>query len=251
LHKVEILKMRLTVGIIILSAVLGLTACGQASPTATAQPPASATIDYCSPENVRGVAGAVNEFMRRFDDASVLASNVPRSQLAPHISVLQDIRRGAQDQRVPSCLSQLKQLQLVHMNTVINTLLAFLGGGSQSGVSQGIEVARQQHDEYVLELARLMGVTPVVVTPPPTVPVTPGAQPGPGIVAINPGPFPINLRAAPDRAGELVATLDVGQSVTALAASSDGQWYQVVVPGRPDETAWILAIEVRLVNATP
>lgn len=236
----------------VLIASLVLTACGgRSAPEATLAPTASATFDYCSSENVRGAAGAVNEFMRRFDDGSVLASNVPRSQLAPHISALQDIRRGAQDQGVPSCLTELKRLQLVHMNTVINTLLAFLGGGSQSGVTQGIEVARQQHDDYVLELARLMGVTPVVLTPPPTQPVTPGAVPGPGIVAINPGPFPINLRATPAGDGDLVATLDVGQSVTALAASSDGQWYQVVVPGRPDETAWVLATDVRLVNATP
>jgi hypothetical protein len=236
----------------ILTAALILTACSAlGAPTATQAPTASPTFDYCGPEGIKGVAGAVNEFMRRFDDESVLASNVPRSQLAPHISALQTIRRGAQDQRVPSCLTHLKQLQLVHMNTVINTLLAFLGGGSQSGVTQGIEVARQQHDEYVLELARLMGVTPVVVTPPPTQPVTPGAQPGPGIVALNPGPFPINLRATPAMDGELVTTLDVGQSVTALAASSDGQWYQVVVPGRPDQTAWVLATEVRLISATP
>jgi len=234
------------------AAVLILTACGgQAAPTVTPSPAVSPTFDICSPANIKGAAGAVNEFMRQFDDESVLASNVPRGQLAPHISALQGIRRGAQDQRVPGCLTQLKQLQLVHMNTVINTLLAFMGGGSQSGVTQGIEVARQQHDEYVLELARIMGVTPVVVTPPPTQPVTPGAVPGPGIVAVNPGPFPINLRASPSLDGELVTTLDVGQSVTALAASSDGQWYQVVVPGKPDQTAWVLATEVRLVEATP
>ena len=236
----------------VLLAALVLAACGgQATPAATELPSASPTIDVCGPENIKGAAGAVNEFMRRFDDESVLSSNVPRSQLAPHISALQTIRRGAQDQRVPSCLTQLKQLQLIHMNTVINTLLAFLGGGSQSGVSQGIETARQQHDEYVLELARLMGVTPVVLTPPPTQAVTPGALPGPGLVAVNPGPFPVNLRSAPSADGDLVTTLDVGASVNALAASSDGQWYQVVVPGRPDETAWVLATDVRLVTGTP
>ena len=218
----------------ITAGALVLAACGaQGTRAATVVPTASRTPDYLQPREHQGAAGAVNEFMRRFDDESVLASNVPRSQLAPHISALQTIRRGAQDQRVPVCLTELKQLQLVHMNTVINTLLAFLGGGSQSGVSQGIETARQQHDEYVLELARLMGVTPVVVTPPPTQAVTPGVAPGPGIVAVNPGPFPVNLRAAPSADGDLVTTLDVGQSVTALAASSDGQWYQVVVPGAP------------------
>lgn len=230
-----------------------LAACGaQGGPAAaTSVPTASSTPDICSPDNIKGAAGAVNEFMRRYDDESVLASNVPRSQLAPHISSLQTIRRGAQDQRVPPCLTELKRLQLVHMNTVINTLLAFLGGGSQTGVTQGIETARQQHDDYVLELARIMGVTPVVVTRPPTQAATAAAIPGPGILAVNPGPFPINLRAAPSVDADLVTTLDVGQSVTALAASSDGQWYQVVVPGRPDATAWVIATEVRLVSGTP
>ncbi|HET6846292.1 MAG TPA: SH3 domain-containing protein, partial [Anaerolineales bacterium] len=213
-----------------------LSACGaQGTAVATLAPTASGTPDICSPDNIKGAAGAVNEFMRQYDDESVLASNVPRSQLAPHIASLQAIRRKAQDQRVPACLTELKRLQLVHMNTVINTLLAFLGGGSQSGVSQGIETARQQHDEYVLELARIMGVTPVVVTRPPTQAVTPGVAPGPGIVALNPGPFPVNLRAAPSSDADLVTTLDVGASVTALAASSDGQWYQVVVPGKADQ----------------
>jgi hypothetical protein len=229
-----------------------LSACGaQGTAVATLAPTASGTPDICSPDNIKGAAGAVNEFMRQYDDESVLASNVPRSQLAPHIASLQAIRRKAQDQRVPACLTELKRLQLVHMNTVINTLLAFLGGGSQSGVSQGIETARQQHDEYVLELARIMGVTPVVVTRPPTQAVTPGVAPGPGIVALNPGPFPVNLRAAPSSDADLVTTLDVGASVTALAASSDGQWYQVVVPGKADQTAWVLATEVRLVTGTP
>ena len=237
----------ITVGAAVLTACAGKGG----SVVATIAPTASSTPDICGPENVKGAAGAVNEFMRRYDDESVLASNVPRSQLAPHIASLQTIRRGAQDQRVPPCLTELKRLQLVHMNTVINTLLAFLGGGSQSGVAQGIETARQQHDEYVLELARIMGVTPVVVTRPPTQAATAGAAPGPGMVALNPGPFPVNLRAAPSADADLVTTLDVGASVTALAASSDGQWYQVVVPGRPQETAWVVATEVRLVSATP
>lgn len=237
---------------IILVGALTLVACGaKGSPAATPAPTITGTPDFCSPENVKGVAGAVNEFMRRFDDESVLASNVPRGQLAPHISALQTIRRGAQDQRVPTCLTELKRLQLVHMNTVINMFLGFLGAGSTTGVNQAIETARQQHDDYVLELARIIGVTPVVVTRPPTQAVTPGVAPGPGIVALNPGPFPINLRSAPSTDSDLVTTVDVGQSVTALAASSDGQWYQVVVPGNPDQTAWVLATEVRLVSATP
>lgn len=229
-----------------------LAACGaRGAPVATPEPTASSTPDVCSAENVKAAAGAVNVFMRQYDDESALASNVPRTELAPHIASLQAIRRQAQDQAVPACLTELKRLQLLHMNTVINTLLAFLGGGSQSGVTQGIEAARQEHDQYVLELARLMGVTPVVLERPPTQAATPGAASGPGVVAVNPGPAPVNLRAAPSADADLVTTLAVGTSVSALAASSDGQWYQVIVPGTPEQTAWVLATDVRLESATP
>jgi hypothetical protein len=73
---------------------LTLAACGaQGAPAATLAPTASSTPDICSPGNIKGAAGAVNEFMRQYDDESVLASNVPRSQLAPHIASLQAIRR--------------------------------------------------------------------------------------------------------------------------------------------------------------
>jgi hypothetical protein len=234
-------------------AAVTLTACGalgKGSPT----PGITATVDYCAPDNIKIAAGLVNEFMRQFDDESALASNLPRSQLATHISTLQAIRRAAQDQRVPTCLAQLKQLQLTHMNTVISTLLGFLGGGDQASVSQGIDVARQQHDQYVLELAKVLGVTPIVVTRAPTPEPTEvlGGTPGaPAVMALNPGPFPINLRGTPSESGELVATLDVGKAVLALAESSDGKWVQVVVPGHPDETAWVLSSEVQLSSPTP
>jgi hypothetical protein len=59
--------------------------------------------------------------MREFDDASLLASNTPLDQFNPTIANLQRIRRDAEDLRVPACLTTLKQYQLAHMNTVINS----------------------------------------------------------------------------------------------------------------------------------
>jgi hypothetical protein len=53
----------------------------------------------------------------------------------------------------------LKLYQVSHMNTVINTLIAFMGGADQAAVDQGIALARDQHDRYTLELARLLGLT--------------------------------------------------------------------------------------------
>lgn len=107
--------------------------------------------------------------MREFDDASLLASNIPREQLGDSIAELQRIRREAEDEEIPACLTNLKMVQVQHMNTVIATLIAFMGGTDQETLDQGIALARQQHDLYTLELARLLGLTVVPVsTPTPT-----------------------------------------------------------------------------------
>jgi hypothetical protein len=97
--------------------------------------------------------------MREFDDASTLAASRPRQELSASIADLQRIRRNAEDQPTPPCLATLKLYQVSHMNTVINTLIAFLGGADQNIVDQGIALARTQHDQYTLELARVLGIT--------------------------------------------------------------------------------------------
>lgn len=247
-------------------AVLTLSACtSQGTPLAAPPAPLSTPTvkpNPCAPENLKGTAAALNRFMQRFDDESALAANVPRSQLATHIAALQSIRREAQNESAPDCVSTLKQLQLAHMDTVINTMLSFMSRGDQGAVAQGIGAGRQQHDQYVLELARLLGITAIPVTPPPTRTAGPPAEAGPaataqsvplasGFVAVNPGPVPVTLRAVPATAGEMVATLPVGQSAVALGGSSDGQWIQVVVPDHPYQTAWVLASLVQVVLPTP
>ncbi len=254
---------------ILLSLVLAsalLTACGGNS--GSSGQAGGPTPDYCSPANIKIIARQINDLTTQFDDESALAATVPQSQLAPHIATLQAIRRAAQEQNVPGCLAQLKALQVTQMNTVIATMLSFLGGGDQNAVAQGIGIARQQHDQYVLELARLLDVTPTIITPPPTQPSTPtpavtptaagqatqatsSTPSGPTILAVNPGPYPINLRAIPAEGSRLVTTLDVGKSAVAVAETTDGLWVQVLVPGHPDQKAWVSASDVQLVSGTP
>jgi hypothetical protein len=106
--------------------------------------------------------------MREFDDASTLASALTEDQLPAAVSELQRIRRIAQDEPVPSCLSPLKDLQINHMNTVIDTLLAMLNGAKPEDLQAGISDARKLHDDYALELAKVLGVT--VVANPTTTP---------------------------------------------------------------------------------
>jgi hypothetical protein len=148
-------------------------------PTNTPLPSPTITItntpDLCASGNVETIAEKVHSHMREFDDASILAANMPREQLSGPVANLQKIRREAEDEQIPPCLAALKNYQINHMNAVINTLIAFMGGAKQQDLDQGISAARQLHDQYTLELARILGLTVV----PATAIVTPQQTPTP------------------------------------------------------------------------
>jgi hypothetical protein len=131
-----------------------------------------ATDDPCSSENLPTTIEGLNDLMREFDAASQLASNLPAQQLPNAISNLQRIRRDAEDAQIPACLRTLKTHQLNHMNLMIETLIAFVGGASQEELNTGLENARKEHDLYSLEIVRLLGITlaPITATPPATDP---------------------------------------------------------------------------------
>jgi hypothetical protein len=134
------------------------------SPTAESTLVPSSTPDPCSSERIEAEVQRVHRHMREFDDASTLASNLPLQELSGSIANLQKIRRDAEDEPIPACLTDLKKYQIAHMNTVIGTLVGFLGGADQQTLEQSIVLARQQHDQYTLELARLLGLTVVPAT---------------------------------------------------------------------------------------
>ena len=134
------------------------------------------TSDLCAADHIKAEVDRVHRHMREFDDASILASSMPRDQLSTSIADLQRIRREAEDETVPACLENLRNFQIQHMNSVIETLLAFVRGNSDQAVlNQAIALAGQQHDQYILELARLLGITPV----PGTAVAVPSATPTP------------------------------------------------------------------------
>lgn len=178
-------KHHISASLLILLAAI-LSACASAPATnatpetqyiiITATPPAATnTPDPCAPENIEAEVQKIHAYMREFDDASTLAASRPRQELAASIADLQRIRRNAEDQVTPSCLATLKTHQVSHMNSVINTLVAFMGGADQASVDQGIALARNQHDQYTLELARLLGIT---VEPAASI-IAPSQTPGP------------------------------------------------------------------------
>lgn len=250
---------------------LALAGCGSPPPT-QAPPTPTNTPDPCDRENIEAGVRGVNQFMREFDDASELASNVPRENLAEHIAALQSIRRAAEDQSVPECLERLKAIELLHMNLAIETLMAFIGGsGSQEDVTKGVAAAQIVHNQYLLEASSLLGLTPVVLTVAPTAVASaaagtseptaaaqvtasaaqPPALPTPTVLAVNPGPDAIELRAEMGAASAVVGTLPSGASAVALGTSPDSAWIKVIIPGSIDLTAWVSAADVQLTNASP
>jgi hypothetical protein len=151
-------------------------------PTSTSEAVAttiSTVPNACVSPQIEVEAQKVQKYMREFDDASVLASSVPQAQLSSSIAELQRIRREADDQPVPECLTTLKTYQIQHMNAAINTFLAVLrltsgepidcsnAGNSpeQQALCQNFALASQYHDQYLLELARVLGITVVPATP--------------------------------------------------------------------------------------
>jgi hypothetical protein len=149
------------------------TACGRQPIASQPEAPVTNTAnanDPCSAENLPTTVQAVNDLMREFDEASAQVSNTPGQQLPEIISNLQRIRRNAEDTQIPACLGQLKTHQLNHMNLLIQTLIAFVGGASKEELQAGLENARKEHDLYSLEMVRLLGITLAPVTPTSTAP---------------------------------------------------------------------------------
>lgn len=142
-------------------------ACGGAEsvPATATAVPITSTPDLCSEANLPLEVAKINKLMREFDDYSALASNTPQQQLVVVIPELQRILRDAEDQTVPPCLTVLKEFQLAHMRTVVQTLLAFVGNSDVNLVSAGINTAREQHNQYDVEMARLLGITLTASTP--------------------------------------------------------------------------------------
>jgi hypothetical protein len=164
-----------------------------ATATDTAMPTLTITItmtpDLCASENIKAEVDKVHRHMREFDDASKLAASIPREQLSTPISNLQKIRRDAEDELIPPCLEKLKDYEILHMNSVINTLIAFLSindplavdcvdvaeNTQEADICQSIANARQQHDQYILELAKILELP--IVTPGPTITASKTATP--------------------------------------------------------------------------
>lgn len=236
----------------IIAGSMVLSACASfTTPTPTAVPtntPAgpSPTPDPCSQESLPQTVKLVNDHMRQFDDYAALASSVAQSQLPQVVPPMQTIKRTTEDQAIPGCLNALKKFALQYMDTTIQTLLAFEAGAKAQALAAGILQARKYHDQYVVELARLLGVTLAAPTATATTASgTPAANvPTPTSTAVtavvtNPGPNPVNMHVTPSLTAQTIATLGASESAQALGKTPNGEWILVALPGQAGQTAWI------------
>jgi hypothetical protein len=251
--------------LILMVLVVLLSACGEKSPTPTATLVATtepvvttATLDPCSDVALPDEVAKVNDLMREFDDYSKLASSTPQSQLVQVIPSLQEVRRRAESQKVPECLQGLKELQVAHMNVVIETLMAFMSDPKAQGVNQGIAQARDLHMQYDVMVAKMLGLTIATQPAGSDSTVSPDATAQPVALTqsatfsvLNPGPDDVTLLSKPDAAAGGVATLPSGSIATAFGRTSDGLWFQVEVPGQPGQKAWVSSSLVQISGEPP
>jgi hypothetical protein len=149
-------------------------------------------------------------------------------------------------------MTKLKEYQLAHMNVVVQTLLAFMSNADAQLINSGIGQAQQIHNQYDLEMARLLGVTlavPATFTP---MSGAPTSEATPSLVFVtNSGAEAVVLLSAPDPGSGGIAVLEAGLSATAFGKTGDGKWIQVEVPGQPGQRAWVDASLVAVSGELP
>jgi hypothetical protein len=176
MHQTQIVKLG---SAFLVSGFLLLGACGpspvpSSTPTHTPAPPATATTDLCSPGNLLLGLKPVNDLMLQFDDYATLAQRSDKSKLTLIIPNMQTIRRVAQDRNVPPCLRVLRRHQIAYMDATLTTLLEFQKPNpAAAAIATGIVDAQYFHQEYALELARVLGVTLTPLSPTPAAIATP------------------------------------------------------------------------------
>lgn len=178
--------------IMIVVSLLGASALGAGLPEATdtSQPLlATFTPDACASENIAATIAGLEKLSREFEDTYNIAALTPSTQLTPLITDLQRVRREAEDYVVPACMGTLKQYQIASMNAYIEALKALIGAlqvnvqPSPGMTQEQYDLAVQQElakyyvlanqriaeassltDKYIVEKARLLGVTLVPTT---------------------------------------------------------------------------------------
>jgi hypothetical protein len=200
---------------------------------------AAPTADLCTAENKLIETKRLNRYMVTFDDLSVLAQATPREQLAVVILEMQKVRRDAAFEEVQPCFSNLQITQVNFMNGVVNTMTSFLSGIEADTLTELITETRNQRTLYDTELASLLGMTYVTLTPAPTIEApaeTPTFTPAPiRALAAQDG----YILDGPGTQFMAIETFLIGQEANIIAKSADGQWLKISRGVPTEVTGWI------------
>ncbi len=119
----------------------------------------------------------LDDLVRQFDDYAALAGVVLQSELVKIVPVLQSIRQAAQGLAAPTCIQDLRRYALAYMDSTLKALVSFQIAPQADAIPTGIAAARQYHDQYLLERARLLGQTVIAPTPPTQAVPSPASTP--------------------------------------------------------------------------
>lgn len=235
-------------------------------------------MNLCAPGFVAEVVKPLTALMQAFDDTTDIAYYMPRPQVSAQITELQSYRRQVTMIEVPSCLLQLKAAQIKYMDSVINTLLAFLGGAKGEVTISGLEISLQFRARYENELTNLLGVTstprpttialsegqlivssptgtqisnsstPSIVEVSPTViPVQDTATPTPfSAMAVVSNPEGVNVRFGPGVLYGYDTVIPQYEELEILGKSENGEWLLVADSSSLGALGWIFAPLVQL-----
>ena len=111
-------------------------------------------ISGCTSCDLEGYKDSVNPIIQKWDDAESLALSSPRIALAPQIENLQEIKREAENLKIPECTQKVHKYLVASMDSTIDAFLAFLQQDDNESKSQMLE-AKDQMYYYLDELKGL------------------------------------------------------------------------------------------------
>jgi uncharacterized protein YraI len=198
--------------------------------------PPSSTPDPCSKENLPAEVKTISRTMAEFDELSFLAQSTPKEQLAVVILEMHKVRNTAVDMDVPTCLDEVKGVEVSFMDGVILTMSNFMAGASGIPIQSQINATRELRNKYESMVAEKLGVAYVTSTPLPPTPVVPTSTPGKITVSTTQDMY---VLGGPSLDYTAVGTIQVGETANAIGRSEIGEWIQIELVAKPGETGWL------------
>ncbi|MBN2502287.1 MAG: hypothetical protein JXB38_16000 [Anaerolineales bacterium] len=128
------------------------------TPTETVTP--TATEELC---NMMGMFDAQSELIDKFDEfneATTIARNTPKINLAGPVSNMVDIKNETKDIEVPFCMIDSRVLLVSAMEQMIDAFVAFMGDESDDVVAGLIFEANSAFEEASMEMKRILDCAP-------------------------------------------------------------------------------------------